>query len=43
MTRTNRARFQRQRRQRGQTMLIFILIMTTLIGFLGLVMDGGQA
>ena len=32
-----------RRRQRGQTMLIFILIMTTLIGFLGLVMDGGQA
>jgi Flp pilus assembly protein TadG len=32
-----------RRRQRGQTMLIFILIMTTLIGFLGLVMDGGHA
>ncbi|MDQ6884549.1 MAG: pilus assembly protein TadG-related protein [Candidatus Dormibacteraeota bacterium] len=39
----NRVRSLRDhRRQRGQTMLIFILMLTTLIGFLGLVMDGGQ-
>ncbi|HYM48943.1 MAG TPA: TadE family protein [Candidatus Limnocylindrales bacterium] len=30
-------------RQRGQTMVIFVLMATLFIGFLGLVMDGGQA
>jgi len=43
MRQNQRSHQTRRRRQRGQTMLIFILIMTTLLGFLGLVMDGGQA
>lgn len=33
----------RRERQRGQTMMIFVLSLTLLLGFLGLVMDGGHA
>jgi hypothetical protein len=33
----------RHRGQRGQTLMIFVLMLSVLIGFLGLVMDGGEA